>query len=204
MTTEMTDLEIIKGIQAKLMLAMEQKDKALQKKYADELHEARGKVARKMEMEALSEELANRDVQRRRAERITEKANAQRLAIDSLLEARDAILPLLNEAVAKARELPALQLKASEYFSTAQQLGGSNPNRRIPHGYLPAKLKASTLEMRGGTRSAQGATNEALYFLRSAQGLLTALERLDSDIPQREATLFEDVEDVLTSKKKKS
>ena len=206
MTTEtngQTDLEIIKSIQKKLLLAIEEGNDELRKQYADELAQARANVARKQEEEALKTELQNRDILRRRAEKIAEKCKAQGDAIDALLKARDEILPGLKEVVEKAKILPRLHEKTWEYYANAEQLG-SNPRARVPKGYLPAKLKAATLEVKGGTRTARDVSHEALYFLRNAYALLAALERVDSEIPTREATLFEDVEDVLTSKKKKS
>ena len=118
MTTEapveeaLTDLEKIKAIQKKIVIAIERNDKLLQKQYTDELISIRAEVARKIEIEALHTELENRDLQRRRSEKITEKVKKQRASIDSLLEARDALLPELKEVIAKAKLLPGLQQEA--------------------------------------------------------------------------------------------
>ena len=200
MTTEapveeaLTDLEKIKAIQKKIVIAIEQNDKLLQKQYTDELISIRAEVARKIEIEALTTELENRDLQRRRAEKITEKCKAQRAAIDSLLEARDALLPELKEVIAKAKGLPGLQEVAMSQFFNAEQLGGP-AQRRLPQGYLSPRLKASTLVVKGGMRDSVNVTTEALYYLRSGYSLLASLERLDSEIPQREPTLFESTEE---------
>ena len=189
-----TDLEKIKAIQKKIVIAIEQNDKLLQKQYTDELISIRAEVARKIEIEALHTELQNRDLQRKRSERITEKCKLQRAAIDALFEAVNSLLPELKMAVEKSKLLPKLQQEAMAYFATADQLGGPM-QRRIPQGYLNPRLKASIVTVKGGMRDSINVTNEALYYLRSAYSLLNSLERLDSEIPQRVPTLFESTEE---------
>ena len=201
MTTEtngMTDLEVIKAIQKKLLLAMEEGNDELKKQYSDELVEARATVAKKQEMEGLRAQLENRDLMRKRAEKVVQKCKAQREAIDDLLQLRDEILPLLKEVVDKSKLLPAMERASWEQFVNAQQLAG-NARTRLPQGYLPARLRASTLEVRGGTRSAVNLTQEAHFYLRNALGLLASLQRVDSPIPCREATFLEAIDEPITT-----
>ena len=190
----MSDLDRIKATQKQIIVAIESGDRLLQKQLTDQLADLRAEVARKIEIEALHTELENRDLQRRRSERITEKCKLQRTAINALFEAINSLLPELKMAVAKAKLLPGLQQEAMSQFFNAEQLGGL-ANRRLPQGYLSPRLKASTLVVKGGMRDSVNVTTEALYYLRSGYSLLASLERLDSEIPQREPTLFEITEE---------
>ena len=148
-TNGLADSDIIESLRKKLMIAVEEGNDELQRKYSDELAAARADAVRKKEIKDLKADIDNRDLLRQRAETITKKCKTQREAIDELLKVRDEIMPLLKQVIDLSRLLPAMEVKAWEQFANAEQLAG-NARARLPQGYLPANLKASTLEVRGG------------------------------------------------------
>ena len=72
----MSDLDRIKATQKQIIVAIESGDRLLQKQLTDQLADLRAEVARKIEIEALTTELENRDLQRKRAEKISAKCVA--------------------------------------------------------------------------------------------------------------------------------
>lgn len=154
-----------------------------------QLAEERAKIAALSEVEELEKIAARRREFRDRAAKVQEKVKLQGEAIDTFLEARNAVIKALAPILEKARDLPKLQGECYAYHDVA--VFGADL-RQIPQGYLSKDgFSCPILRMASGQTDSYDVAAMGLFHLNAGLGLLSQLVKGEMTVPQQPAGEFD-------------